>query len=190
MSRLLARIMLAMLMLPVAVLVYAFLAIALHETIMRRNDERCFIVAGVLTSLFMATWWCLLWVRSVRWTGVRLAVTGVATMIAIGIGTAVAVFTTMTWDDDFGAFIGPPVAIFTWLTLTVFAWRETAGERSERVQPSGLHAVVCPACGYNMTGLRQTTCPECGAGYTIDELLARQPGREADAIEAGAVGAA
>ena len=36
-------------------------------------------------------------------------------------------------------------------------------------------AMVCPACGYNMTGLRATTCPECGASYTINELAALQP---------------
>ena len=80
----------------------------------------------------------------------------------------------------FGAFLGGIVAVVLWLTATVFIWRETPAERRQRLRARSPDVIVCPACGYNLTGLRQTTCPECGAGYTIDELAAMQPGREAD----------
>jgi hypothetical protein len=35
--------------------------------------------------------------------------------------------------------------------------------------------VVCPLCGYNLTGLRQAACPECGDTFTLDQLAAAQP---------------
>jgi hypothetical protein len=49
----------------------------------------------------------------------------------------------------------------------------------------GRDAVVCPNCGYNLTGLSGTRCPECGKQYTINELLAEQPARAAADVEAG-----
>jgi hypothetical protein len=34
-----------------------------------------------------------------------------------------------------------------------------------------------------MTGLKSTRCPECGSEFTLDELLAAQPGRAAVELE-------
>ncbi|MDB5303490.1 MAG: hypothetical protein JWM97_1039, partial [Phycisphaerales bacterium] len=42
--------------------------------------------------------------------------------------------------------------------------------------------VVCPTCGYNLTGLTATRCPECGSQFTLDELMAAQPGREGEEL--------
>ena len=70
------------------------------------------------------------------------------------------------------------ITVLFWLFCTVLVWRETTAERIERLRARSPEAMVCPACGYNLTGLRQTTCPECGARYTIDELAALQPDRE------------
>ena len=54
---------------------------------------------------------------------------------------------------------------------------ETARERAERLNASGRDGVVCPTCGYNLTGLTEPRCPECGSQFTLDQLLASQPSR-------------
>jgi len=52
-----------------------------------------------------------------------------------------------------------------------------------RLQARTGFTVVCPACGYNMTGLNLATCPECGAKYSLDELMAGQPEQQQSEIE-------
>ena len=37
--------------------------------------------------------------------------------------------------------------------------------------------ILCPVCGYNLTGLREARCPECGGTFTLDQLAASQPQR-------------
>ena len=64
------------------------------------------------------------------------------------------------------------------LFLTVFAWRETLLERTERVRRRSANTLVCPTCGYNLTSLREPTCPECGTVWALDELYGLQPGRD------------
>lgn len=64
-----------------------------------------------------------------------------------------------------------------WLISTVFIWRETPAERGDRIHRSTTAAIICPTCGYNLTGLNESRCPECGSGFTLDELLAAQPSR-------------
>lgn len=45
------------------------------------------------------------------------------------------------------------------------------------VDPDAREAVVrCARCEHSMVGLREAVCPECGQSYTLDELLAAQPG--------------
>ena len=177
MSRLLARIMLAVLMLPVAALVYIVVFGVLYESLMRRRGEECFVVTGLITGAFVAAWWFLLWFRSVRWTAERVWLSLGSVPAALGVGACVGLGMAEL-ERGLGAFLFGPGAVFSWLVLTVFVWRETARERARRIDVRGARALVCPACGYNLTGLTASTCPECGAAYTIDELLASQPGRE------------
>ena len=182
MSRLLARIMLAIFMLPVAAIVYLMVFAILEDTSRGWRDEVCLVASGLATAAFVAAYWILLWFRSVRWTTDRLFMTMAAGAVALIIGGVTGGM--MTWvGDDLGAFLFGPVSIFSWLLLSVFIWRETKKERAWRVDVGGIPPMVCPACGYNMTGLQQTLCPECGARYTIDELVASQPGREHTEIE-------
>lgn len=177
MSRLLARIMLAVFMLPVATLVYIIVCAVLYEQVFRRREELSFLVSGLVTYAFVAGYWLLLWRRSVRWTRLRVLGSLGLSLGALGAGAGV-MWAVGLLDQEFGTFLLGPTVIFTWLLGTVFLWRETARERAGRLEGRAGTAVVCPACGYNLTGLGRTICPECGASYTIDELLASQPGRE------------
>ena len=97
--------------------------------------------------------------------------------VGAGVGAASGALVGLL-EDGLGAFMGGVTAILFWLLVTVLIWRETTAERVERLRARSPRALVCPRCGYNLTGLRQATCPECGAGYTIDELAALQPQRE------------
>ena len=177
MSQLMARIMLAVFMLPVSMLFYIFAFAVLYNSVMNRRETASLLVTGLATAAFVGVYWVLLWRRSVRWTRPR-----VLGSIGIAFG-AVAVGAAAAWgmnivEDDLVEFIFGPVITFAWLLGTVFVWRETKRERASRLESNSGTSVVCPACGYNLTGLRGTTCPECGASYTVDELLVSQPGRE------------
>jgi hypothetical protein len=68
-----------------------------------------------------------------------------------------------------------------WVLMTVVVWRETTAERTHRLAAAGADRIVCPMCGYAMTGLREARCPECGAAYTLEQLIATQPSRETSA---------
>ena len=185
MSRLLSRIMLALLMLPMAAIVYLVVYFTLYEmSVFDRitNDEIGFFLTDLVTAVFVAGYWTLLWRKSVKWTSRRIKLTLLAAVLAILIGICLGAMLAIL-EDSFGVFVGGITTILLWLTFTVFIWRESKQERASRISVSNLQVVVCPDCGYNLTGLRQTTCPECGSSYTINELLASQPGRESIEIE-------
>jgi hypothetical protein len=176
MSRLLSKIMLAMLMLPLAAALYIVVFACSYEFFGYSRQIAGFVVSTIAAWAFIACYWTLLWHRTVRWTGWRIGLTGAAVVVGSGVGAAAGALVGMV-EDSLGAFIGGVTAILFWLLGTVLIWRETAGERVERLRARSPEAIVCPSCGYNLTGLRQTTCPECGARYTIDELAALQPDR-------------
>jgi hypothetical protein len=183
-SRLLSKIMLALLMLPMAGVVYILTIMILIDTVYGySSDVAPFIFTSLIVWTFIAAYWTLLWGRTVRWTRHRIVLTIGATVVVLAPATAGGLLVS-TVDNSFGAFVGGVVAILLWLTCTVFVWRETGSERRARFRTGSVQAIVCPACGYNLTGLAQTTCPECGATYTIDELVAAQPARERAEIEA------
>ena len=185
MSRLLARIMLAIFMLPVAALIWVVVFAVLYEDLLRSREEQCLLVSGLVTASFVGGYWILLWRRSVRWNPPR-----VFASIGLALG-AVVLGGLVAWPMDrlehgMGSFLFGPAATFAWLVGTVFVWRETPRERASRLDARSGTSLVCPACGYNLTGLSQATCPECGVRYSIDELLAAQPGREDSEIERAA----
>ena len=182
MSSLLSRIMLALLMLPLAALIYCVVIVGLMEFAFGfRNDLAAFIITDMVTAAFVATYWTLLWRRTVRWTRRRIGFTIGAAFGALTPALVLGGLVTIV-DESFGAFIGGVTAILLWVALTVFIWRETGAERMARIRSRGSEVIVCPSCGYNLTGLRQPSCPECGATYTVDELVALQPAREATEI--------
>ncbi len=179
MSRLVAKIMLALLMLPLGGLVYLVTIVIMMETFFRswRSASSAFLLTSAVTWMFVAGYWTLLWRKAVRWAPWRIVAT-LASAVLVLLPATVGGVIVAAVEDELGAFIGGLTAILLWLTTTVFIWRETRQERTQRLRGTSRALVVCPACGYNLTGLREPSCPECGATYTLDELLSGQPQQE------------
>ncbi len=195
MSRLVARLLLSMLMFPLAVTLYG-VVMAIAETTFRsvsynpgnyrQREELMFLSADLITWSGVAAYWCLLWRSNVRWNARRIGGTLGAVVAAIVVGGGIgllfgASFGSGSDTEIFTVFLGGVLAILLWLFATVFLWRETPAERAARVGAAGGSAVACPTCGYNLTGLGEARCPECGSRFTLDELLAAQPARVAAA---------
>ena len=171
--------MLALLMLPLAAVVYGVTIAILIEVVFGfRSEDAAFAISGLVTSLFIAAYWIVLWRRTVRWTRARIILTVGAVFAAVAGGGVVGGVGSIV-DSGFGVFIGSTFAILAWLALTVFAWQETKTERAARIRTGASRVLTCPRCGYNMTGLGQASCPECGASFTIDELIDSQPDQAA-----------
>lgn len=185
MSSLLARIMLAMLMLPLGAIVYLLTTLLVMEWVGYSNDVTAFMLANLLASAFVGVYWTLLWRRSIRWDSTRILATAAALIAAAVLGLLVGALGTPV-DDSFGAFIGGSTWILCGLTFVTFAWRDRPAERADRVLAASTSGAVCPTCGYNMTGLREPACPECGARFTLEQFAALQPLREQEELKSDA----
>jgi hypothetical protein len=182
MSKLLGRIMLALLMLPLAAVVY-MLVLVVGDEWMSLRSEALFVLADIIGGAFVAVYWITLWRRTVNWTGPRRVNTALLGLLCVLPGLAAGAIATAL-DDELGVFLGGVTTILLWVAGTVVIWTETGQERTARLKGmAGTDVITCPTCGYNMTGLRQTVCPECGAAYTVDQLLAQQPSRESAELE-------
>ncbi len=173
MTNLLARILLSIMILPLAVIVY----LAVLFSLVRPHEEVGFLAATLATAGFVAFYWVALWRGSVQWTSSRVRKTWLSALGCAVAGIVAGVMaTTVTHihDESFGIFIGGLVAIPLWLITTILLWKETALERAERIRQSASDVLFCPRCGYNMTGLHLARCPECGAQYTLNQLFAAQ----------------
>jgi hypothetical protein len=177
MSHLIARLLLSMLVFPLAGLVYTVAVVLYFATNRRYGQNDGWIFAGAVTWGFVAVYWVLLWRKSVRWE-TRIQTTVVAAILAGIAGVVIGALCNQV-ERGFGAFVGSTSPTLLWLVATCFLWRESAAERAARLGASGRDAVVCPTCGYNLTGLKEPRCPECGSQFTLDQLLASQPNRAA-----------
>ena len=179
MTKLVARLILAMLILPIAVAVFLFMAFAVFPNT-GPPGALSISLMWLVEYAVIATYWVLLWRSSVRWTKERILGTLGATLAALlcgGIGAGFVVEVTHE-DIALGILIGGGLVPIVWVLGTVLVWRESSHERLERLKTYGTDAVCCPVCGYNMTGLREARCPECGGQFTVDELLTAQHERE------------
>ena len=180
MSRLISRILLTILLFPLASLLYLVAYLFAYEALEFRSDETAAnILAGIVAWAFMGIYWYLMWYRDVRWTNERVLRTVLAAGAAVAAGIVIGGLVGML-EEDVGAFVGSAAAPLLWLGATAFIWREARGEVVSRGADGG--TVVCPACDYNLAGLREARCPECGVQFTLDELFARQPGRESEEL--------
>jgi uncharacterized membrane protein YraQ (UPF0718 family) len=185
MNKLVAKILLAILMFPLACLVYIGLLIPMASSGL--DPAPAFLVATPITGVLVAFYWVMLWRGSVRWTGgrvVRTLLSVPACLVAGGV-VGLIVGSSMRHEQEgkiFGLFIGGLLTILLWLAATVLLWRETPTERADRVQRAAGFLLSCPKCGYNMTGLYESRCPECGERYSLDQLYSaqRQGGIEDD----------
>ena len=185
MSPLISRILLTIVLFPLAGIFNFILFIAMDPHF---DDGWEVLIPALTTAAFMAGYWLLLWRKTVTWTRARVRKTLLAAGAAGVVGAVVGVtigFTVEYSGDDIAIYIGCMLWPLLWIVATLFVWRETNAERGDRLDRTGASTVVCPACQYNLTGLREARCPECGAGYTLNELLAGQPSRAAAEIEAG-----
>ena len=176
MSHLVSRILLAILMLPAASLIYLVTFIAAYRSLGYQWRPMPSVLSGVSTWAFLAIYWYGLWRGSVNWDSRRTSWTWLYAGACIVAGLMVGV-TVAAIERDVGEFVGCVTAPILWLILVTLLWRETPRERAARLKGTQKSAVVCPNCGYNLTGLQNTRCPECGTQYTLDELLLGQPGK-------------
>lgn len=175
MTPIIARLVLAMLLLPFAGIVLAS-AFAISVAVLGRPDHEGVLVAWIVTDGFVVFYWILIWRSAVEWSQRRV----VRTLLAVALGAVAAacacaglrLLASAPIEPSFifGNVLFPIVFVLT----TVLCWRETPAERFARVAARGVDTVACPICGYNMTGLRDAKCPECGAVFTLDQLLTAQ----------------
>ena len=183
MTRLVARLVLAMLILPMsgALLVLLVTVFALQGG---RPEVYRIVIVWLIVYAFIATYWVLLWRNLVRWTHVRKRqsiVVGILTPLICSLITF-ALHSALGSDPFGSVLLGGAIPPIAWVLATVLIWQETADERMAQITAAGTDTVVCPNCGYNMTGLREARCPECGSVFTIDQLLSGQPKRHASVL--------
>lgn len=152
---------------------YAVVFIGLMEAAFGRNVEIALVIANVVVGCGFAVGWVLIWMREIRWANHRVVLTLLSFLGSVVASLAVGVFFAfLLHEKQLGALFGGMIFGVLWLFSTAFVWKETRGERRQRLSGLGVNAVACPACGYNLTGLQTTQCPECGARYTLDQLVA------------------
>ena len=183
MTATIARLILAMLILPAtgAVFLLGFCVVLARSS--GRGPPEWWAVGTLwmLVYTFVATYWVLLWRSTVRWTRARIHHTAIAALVALAGGVAFAtllVQITRAIPWGIALLLGGGCVPIVWVLATVILWRETPTERVARMSHLITHpTVLCPFCGYNLSGLREARCPECGATFTLDELAATQPHR-------------
>ena len=185
MSPLISRILMTILLFPSATL-FMILSFFILARLMGPDDEVAIVAGTLLTCGYIVGYWLLLWRRDVKWAAGRVRTTLTAAVAAGGAGVVVGLMVSaaVRYDDGtLGMILGSLTGTLLWVMATILLWRETPDERSARLARAGADTLVCPSCGYNLTGLREARCPECGAAFTLNDLLASQPGREQVEIE-------
>ena len=179
MTRTVARLILAMLLLPCTGAVFLLLILVIVAPAVPPPPAVWrLLVVWFLLYTFVGAYWVMLWWDMVPWNRRRVGLTVVATAVSLAGGAAV-VFTSLA---IYPALQLPPAMMFgggtvpiTWVLATVLIWRETAAERLARLTANGMPVIACPLCGYNLAGLTEARCPECGAKFTLEQVLLARP---------------
>lgn len=184
MTATMARLVLAMLLLPAtgAVFLLSFFALIRPAG---PPGTLAILIVWLIVYTFVAAYWVLLWRNAVRWTAARIGRTAIVSGLALLLGAAIGVLLTALapWaPGQVVILVGGGTVPITWVLGTVIVWRESPRERAERLGRLGA-SVLCPLCGYNLAGLREARCPECGGAFTLDQLAAAQPRPAAEAAE-------
>ena len=179
MTRTVARLILAMLLLPCTGAVFVLLFATLLASAPGGPPPvgRLLLMWAILY-VFVGAYWIILWRDMVSWNGRRVTLTAVATVVSLAGGGAVAL-----GCPAFNRGLPPAIAVLlgggtvpiTWVLSTVLIWRETASERLARLTAHGMPALACPLCGYDLAGLTEARCPECGATFTLEQLVLARP---------------
>ena len=178
MTRTVARLILAMLLLPCTGAVFLILILAIVAPTGGPPSVGRLLLLWSLLYLFVGAYWVILWHDMVPWNRRRVTLTALATVLSLAGGAAVAVVTLAV-----SRLVPPPMAVLlgggtvpiTWVLSTVLVWRETAAERLGRLTAHGMPVVACPLCGYDLSGLKEARCPECGSSFTLDQIFLARP---------------
>jgi hypothetical protein len=178
MTRLIARLVLAMLLLPITGAVVLFNLLLLVAGSGGPPPASRVLLLWAITYTVVGTYWILLWRGVVRWTRRRMFWTFGAGMAALSAGAGAAAIILIASRGQIppgpAFLLGGGIVPIVWVLATVLIWRESAHERYQRLSHLSSGAVCCPICGYNMTGLTAAECPECGAKFTLDQLFTTQ----------------
>jgi hypothetical protein len=179
MTRTVARLILAMLILPCSGAVFILLFVILIASTPGGPPPlgRILLMWAILY-VFVGAYWIILWRDMVTWNRRRVAHTALATAGSLAGGCAVALACLAINRQ-----VPPPIAFLfgggtvpiTWVLATVLIWRETAAERLGRLTAHGMPVLACPLCGYNLAGLTEARCPECGGTFTLEQLVLARP---------------
>ena len=176
MSATIARLILSTVVMIATPALYCTLLFLIMSSMRPRFSELdVFIIADGVFGVFLVFAWLLIWRSEVRWTRMRVRLTVLSVFAALLPAAAVGITIELTIpysDGEAGVVFGAITWALTWIPLTVFCWRETKVERANRLRMMGINAIVCPTCGYNLTGLREASCPECGSRFTLDQIVA------------------
>ena len=187
MTRTVARLILAMLLLPStgAVLLLLFLALFPGPDVGPPPVARLLLM-WFLLYFFVGAYWIILWHDMVLWNRRRVSLTALATVVSLAGGCALALglmAMNRRLPPQMAVLIGGGTVPITWVLATVLIWRETAAERLGRLTSHGMPAIACPLCGYNLAGLKEARCPECGASFTLEQIVLARPRTGAQAAE-------
>lgn len=180
MTRLLSRILLGILMVPLAIAIFFSVMV---PSAAEFEFPYALLCSYAAVALFVIYYWLKLWRGDIRWTARRIHATWLSALAALILGCLIGIAITYLFAsiNRYGSFIWDMFIIFAglwtillWLVFTVVLWRETPAERDERIRQCAGDVLFCPKCGYNMTGLYESRCPECGTRYTLDQLAAAQ----------------
>ena len=184
MTATIARLILAMLILPAtgAVFILTFIAFVARSGGPGPPTLGAVAMLWAVVYAFVATYWIVLWRTTVKWTAARVRNTALAGIAALAGGAAfalAAVWVNHQVPSGIALLLGGGTVPIVWVLGTVLLWRETPTERLARMAKlTNAPTILCPVCGYNLTGLREARCPECGGSFTLDVLAASQPQRE------------
>ena len=179
MTRTVARLILAMLLLPCTGAVFLLLMLTLVAPVGGPPSVARLMLLWFLIYAFVGTYWVVLWHDIVSWTRRRVMLTAAATALSLTIGATVALLTFVISRQQvppaIAMLFGGGTVPITWVLSTVLIWRETAAERLGRLTAHGMPVLACPQCGYNLAGLSEARCPECGASFTLEQLMLSRP---------------
>jgi hypothetical protein len=174
-TRIIARLILAMLLLPFAGVVL-LVGFGMSAMIGGTTGGREMLIAWIVTDIFVVVYWVGIWRAGIVWTSKRVTLT----FASAGLGAFASALVIVVLRDGAGLPVEPTMLFgnslfpMVFVLSTVILWRESPAERHARITERGTDTVSCPICANNMTGLRAAKCPECGAVFTLDELLTSQ----------------
>jgi hypothetical protein len=189
MTRTVARLILAMLLLPCTGAVFLLLFVVLVANNSGPGPGPAvgrLLVMWFLLYVFVGAYWILLWRDMVMWNRRRVTRTALATVLSFAGGVVVALVCVTVNRQvplPFAVMVGGGTVPITWVLSTVLIWRETAAERLGRLTAYGMPVLACPLCGYNLAGLTEARCPECGSSFTLEQILLARPNPGAQAAE-------